>query len=141
MSKEAGMRFQSTRRTQHANTAKTESFYCNSSNLPAELDLNLSGHTGFGGALFQILRRFYRTDAIAFTFVSNEFNGVTRDYNGNVRPLLSYARSHRSPRLRRRMDRAAFILGIHWRFDKTAGIAQGRHVADYVFKNAFKPLR
>ena len=46
-----------------------------------------SGHAGFGGALFQILRRFYGTDDIAFTFVSDEFNGTTRDNNGNVRPL------------------------------------------------------
>ena len=29
-----------------------------------------SGHAGFGGALFQTLRRFYGTDAIAFTVVS-----------------------------------------------------------------------
>jgi hypothetical protein len=32
-------------------------------------------------------------------------------------------------------------LGIHWAFDKTKGIAQGRGVADYVLKNAFVPLR
>ncbi|HWH80594.1 MAG TPA: vanadium-dependent haloperoxidase, partial [Candidatus Binatus sp.] len=47
-----------------------------------------SGHAGFGGALFQVLRRFYRTDQIPFTFVSDEFNGVTKDHAGNVRPLL-----------------------------------------------------
>src|SRR5437660_11898435 len=47
-----------------------------------------SGHAGFGGALFQTLRRFYGRDDIAFTFVSDEFNGITRDSSGNVRPLL-----------------------------------------------------
>ena len=47
-----------------------------------------SGHAGFGGALFQTLRAFYRTDNIAFTFTSDEFNGTTRDNAGNVRPLL-----------------------------------------------------
>ena len=31
-------------------------------------------------------------------------------------------------------------LGIHWSFDKTADIAQGRQVADYVFDSAFVPL-
>ncbi len=46
-----------------------------------------SGHAGFGGALFQTLRNFYGTDRIAFTFVSDEFNGVTLDNDGNVRPL------------------------------------------------------
>src|SRR5574339_860039 len=47
-----------------------------------------SGHAGFGGALFQTLRRFFGTDNISFTFVSDEFNGVTVDNGGNVRPLL-----------------------------------------------------
>jgi len=47
-----------------------------------------SGHAGFGGALFQTLRNFYGTDEIAFTFTSDEFNGVTRDNSGNVRPLI-----------------------------------------------------
>ena len=32
-------------------------------------------------------------------------------------------------------------LGIHWAFDKTAGIAQGRRVADYVFDNLLRPIR
>src|SRR5206468_419482 len=48
-----------------------------------------SGHAGFGGALFQILRDFYGTDRIAFTFVSDELNGETLDNEGNVRPLVS----------------------------------------------------
>ena len=30
-------------------------------------------------------------------------------------------------------------LGIHWSFDKTEGIAQGRRVARYVARNAFQP--
>ena len=41
-----------------------------------------SGHATFGGALFQTLRNFYHTDHIAFTFVSDEFNGVTADNQG-----------------------------------------------------------
>jgi hypothetical protein len=28
-------------------------------------------------------------------------------------------------------------LGIHWAFDKTQGIAQGRRVARYVMRHAF----
>ena len=32
-------------------------------------------------------------------------------------------------------------LGIHWAFDKTEGIAQGRRVADYVFSKAFTRRR
>jgi hypothetical protein len=30
-------------------------------------------------------------------------------------------------------------LGIHWAFDKTEGIAQGRRVADCVSQHAFVP--
>ena len=33
--------------------------------------------------MFETLRKFYRTDRIRFTFVSDEFNGVTRDNQGN----------------------------------------------------------
>jgi PAP2 superfamily len=96
-----------------------------------------SGHAGFGGALFEMLRNFYHTDHIYFTFVSDEFNGVTVDNNGNPRPLL--------PRTFRTLSEAEeengqsrIYLGIHWRFDKTEGIKQGRKVADYVFENAFR---
>src|SRR5262249_31065113 len=47
-----------------------------------------SGHAGIGGALFESLKLFYGTDQIAFTFVSDEFNGVTVDNQGHVRPYM-----------------------------------------------------
>jgi membrane-associated phospholipid phosphatase len=99
-----------------------------------------SGHAGFGGALFQILRRFYGTDAIAFTFVSDEFNGVTQDNQGNVRPLIPRSFSSLS-QAEEENGQSRIYLGIHWAFDKTEGIAQGRAVADYVFRKAYLPLR
>ena len=46
-----------------------------------------SGHAGFGGALFQMLRHFYGTDSVPFTFVSDEFNGETLGNDGKARPL------------------------------------------------------
>ncbi|HEY4490964.1 MAG TPA: vanadium-dependent haloperoxidase [Acidobacteriota bacterium] len=95
-----------------------------------------SGHAGFGGALFQTLRRFYNTDNIAFTFVSDEFNGVTEDNQENVRPVVSRTFSSLS-QAEEENGQSRIYLGIHWSFDKTKGIAQGRQVADYVFKNAF----
>ena len=97
-----------------------------------------SGHAGFGGALFQTLRNFYRTDAIAFTFVSDEFNGTTLDHEGNVRPLVARSFSSLS-QAEEENGQSRIYLGIHWSFDKTQGIAQGRKVADYVFANAFVP--
>jgi len=98
-----------------------------------------SGHAGFGGALFQILRKFYNTNDIAFTFVSDEFNGVTRDNQGIVRPLIPRSFSSFS-KAEQENGQSRIYLGIHWVFDKTKGITQGRHVANYVIKNAFLPV-
>jgi hypothetical protein len=97
-----------------------------------------SGHAGFGGALFQILRRFYGTDRIRFTFVSDEFNGVTLDNQGNVRPLVPRSFTSLS-QAEEENGQSRIYLGIHWVFDKTEGIAQGRKIADYVFQNVFEP--
>jgi len=98
-----------------------------------------SGHAGFGAALFQILRNFYRTDTIAFTFVSDEFNGMTRDNKGNVRPLVPRSFSSLSE-AEEENGQSRIYLGIHWAFDKTEGIAHGRRVADFVFANALVPV-
>lgn len=98
-----------------------------------------SGHAGFGGALFETLRKFYGTDSIAFSFVSDEFNGVTRDNSGNVRPIVQRSFCSLS-QAEEENGQSRIYLGIHWSFDKTEGIAQGRRVADYVFANAFAPL-
>jgi hypothetical protein len=98
-----------------------------------------SGHAGFGGALFQTLRNFYGTDAIPFTFVSDELDGVTTDDKGNVRPLRPRSFQTLS-QAEEENGQSRIYLGIHWSFDKTEGIAQGRRVADYVFQYAFRPV-
>ena len=98
-----------------------------------------SGHATFGGALFQTLRRFYGTDDIAFTFVSDEFNGITRGNDGVVRPLMPRSFSSLS-QAEEENGQSRIYLGIHWSFDKTEGIAQGRRVGDYVFDHTFAPL-
>jgi hypothetical protein len=99
-----------------------------------------SGHAGFGGALFQTLRRFYGTDDIPFTFVSDELNGETHDHDGSVRPMMPRTFSTLS-QAEEENGQSRIYLGIHWSFDKTEGIAQGRRVADWVFDHAFQPLR
>lgn len=96
-----------------------------------------SGHAVFGGALFQTLRNFYRTDNIAFTFTSDELNGVTVGNDGTVRPLLPRSFSSLS-QAEEENGQSRIYLGIHWKFDKVQGIAQGRRIANYVFANAFK---
>ena len=97
-----------------------------------------SGHAGFGGALFETLRDFYGTDNIAFTFTSDELNGVTRDNQGNVRPLLPRSFASLS-QAEEENGQSRIYLGIHWAFDKTEGIAQGRNIGDWVFEHAFTP--
>ncbi len=97
-----------------------------------------SGHAGFGGALFEMLRKYYRTDRIPFTFISDEFNGVTRDNTGTVRPVVERSFSSLS-QAEEENGQSRIYLGIHWAFDKTEGIAQGRRVADYVFKHTLQP--
>ena len=99
-----------------------------------------SGHAGFGGALFQVLRRFFRTDDIAFTFVSDEFNGVTLDHNGVARPLIPRTFQSLSE-AEEENGQSRIYLGIHFAFDKTDGIAQGRRIADYVVRHAFAPRK
>lgn len=99
-----------------------------------------SGHAGIGAALFQTLRRFYATDQIAFTFVSDELNGETVDNHGQVRPLVSRSFSTLS-QAEDENAQSRIYLGIHWAFDKTAGIAQGRRVADDVASNVFQRRR
>jgi hypothetical protein len=99
-----------------------------------------SGHAGFGGALFETLRRFYGTDAIPFTFVSDEFDGTTRDNEGNLRPRLSRSFATLSA-AEEENGQSRIYLGIHWSFDKTEGIAQGRAVAEQVFEHAFRALQ
>jgi PAP2 superfamily len=97
-----------------------------------------SGHAGFGGALFQILRKFYGRDRVPFTFVSDEYNGITQDNNGVVRPLKPRSFSSLSE-AEEENGQSRIYLGIHWAFDKTEGIAQGQRVGNYVFDHAFVP--
>ena len=99
-----------------------------------------SGHAGFGGALFQILRRFYGTDRVPFTFVSDELNGETIGSDGEVRPLVP--RTFQSfSQAEEENGQSRIYLGIHWAFDKTEGIEQGRRVANYIYNHAFRPAR
>ncbi len=97
-----------------------------------------SGHAGFGGAVFQTLRNFYGTDGIAFSFISDEYNGLTRDRAGETRPLLSRHFSSLSE-AEEENGQSRIYLGIHWAFDKTEGIVQGWRVANHVFQNVFTP--
>jgi hypothetical protein len=89
-----------------------------------------SGHALTGGATFQTLRKLYG-DRVPFTFVSDEWNGLTRDNEGWVRPR--WPRSYASfSQAEAEAGQSRIYLGVHWQFDKTAGLALGRQVTDYV---------
>ena len=68
----------------------------------------------------------------------DEFNGVTKDHHGVVRPLSPRSFSSLS-QAEDENGQSRIYLGIHWHFDKTEAIAQGRNVADWVMGHAFTP--
>jgi membrane-associated phospholipid phosphatase len=92
-----------------------------------------SGHAVLGSAMFQVLRSFYGSDRVPFTYVSDELNGINRDNQGRVRPRWprSFATLSEAEE-----DNAVsrIYLGVHFRFDLTNGMNVGRSVGDYVFK-------
>jgi hypothetical protein len=98
-----------------------------------------SGHATFGGALFETLRNYFRTDRMSFSFTSDEFNGVTKGNDGQVRPTITRTFNSFS-QAEEENGQSRIYLGIHWSFDKTEGIRQGRRIADYVYANAFQRL-
>ncbi len=92
-----------------------------------------SGHATFGAAAFHIIRLFFGVPAgnraqdtvYAGPFVSDEFNGVTHDNAGTVRPR--HARSF--PRgLWQMIEENGYsrvFLGVHWSYDVFALNAAG----------------
>jgi len=85
-------------------------------------------------------QKVYETDNIHFSFVSDEFNGSTRDNHGNIRPIRQRSFTSLS-QAEEENGQSRVYLGIHWVFDKTTGIKQGRNVANYIFEHIFKPLQ
>jgi hypothetical protein len=84
--------------------------------------------------MFKTLERFFGRDDISFTFVSDEFNGVTRDDDGSIRPLIPRTFDSFSEASEEN-GQSRIYLGIHWSFDKTEGIRSGNQVANFIFNN------
>jgi hypothetical protein len=110
----------------------------------------VSGHATFGGATFKTLADFYQTDdinfSIPFDFISDEFNGVTRDIHDSIPPLILNSVRQIEPRHFTSFSQAAaevaasrIFLGIHWRFDAVEGVSAGDRIADVDFDTKLRP--
>ena len=99
-----------------------------------------SGHAAFGGALFQVLRNFYGTDNLPFILLSDEYDGRTTDKDGKVRPFRPVAFARLSD-AEEENGQSRMYLGIHWGFDKTSGIKQGRDIANLVTSKLAKRVK
>jgi hypothetical protein len=107
----------------------------NGTNFTPPFPSYTSGHAGFGGALFEIMKDFFGKDQIHFTIVSDEFNTITIDQNGQPRPLLPRSFDSFSQAAEEN-GQSRIYLGIHWQFDKVQGIKTGDGIADYVFAHS-----
>ena len=105
-----------------------------------------SEHAAFGGAcfgamtLFRAARGEAHPDAVEVEMVSDELDGCTRDGRGNLRPRRPRRFASLEAMVRECADSRVF-LGVHWRFDGTAGAAAGRAVAECVAGRAYAVTR
>lgn len=98
-----------------------------------------SGHATFGAAAMKTLANFYQTDDIAFTFVSDEWNGTTLDQFGRVRPLV--VRSYKKLSHAAAENAASRVLnGVHWSYDGVEGVRSGNGIANEIFDTRLRPI-
>jgi len=111
-----------------------------STNFTPPFPAYTSGHATFGGAAFQTLINFFGRDDISFTFVSDEYNGVNKAVDGSARPLKPRSFDSFSQATEEN-GQSRIYLGVHWAFDKTEGIKQGKAIADQAFDRLLEPIR
>ncbi len=92
-----------------------------------------SGHATFGAACFKTAAALIgkKPEEINISFVSDEFNGITTDNKGVVRPkykpTLTLAKAISDN------NQSRIYLGVHWQFDATGGEKVGTAIAQKVF--------
>ena len=90
-----------------------------------------SGHAAFGAVSIRMLALFYAGSKLGATsreimdltvnFVSDEFNGISQDPTGHVRPYHVRTLTLRDAIVENAISRV--LLGVHWRFDGIGAIA------------------
>ncbi len=83
----------------------------------------VSGHAAFGAALFTTLADFYGSDQMTFTIGSDEEPGT-------------YETFHSFSAAAEQNGMSRIYLGLHYIFDKTAGMAEGDAVGSYDYQHA-----
>jgi hypothetical protein len=106
----------------------------NGTNFTPPFPSYTSGHATIGTALFRTLAEFFGTDNVPFTIISDEFNTITVDQNGQPRPM--------EPRSFTSFSEAAsenaqsrIYLGVHFHFDMIAGMNAGDAIGGMVFSS------
>jgi hypothetical protein len=88
-----------------------------------------SGHASISGAVSHVLRLFFRTDVLNFQMTTT-----------NAKALQKTRNFTRFSQAEREVVNARVYVGIHYRNSDRAARAQGLHVANWVFKNYFRPI-
>jgi hypothetical protein len=91
-----------------------------------------SGHATFGGACFETAAALLGSTPAETNveFVSDEFNGITTDNTGVVRP--KYTKKFDLATAIKDNNESRIWLGVHWRFDADGGEKVGSAIASKV---------
>ena len=88
----------------------------------------VSGHITFSSAATRLLERYFGSDDIEFTTLSEGLPGAVRSFK-----KLSECRDE--------IGMSRIYGGIHVKADDVQGQASGRKIGDWVFENALQPIK
>jgi len=88
-----------------------------------------SGHASTSGAVSHMLRLFFRTDELNFQMTTTNPNALQK-----TRTFTRFSQAENE------VINARVYVGIHYRNSDRVARAQGLRVANWVFKNYFRPI-
>jgi hypothetical protein len=89
----------------------------------------ISGHSSFSGAAAEVLKLFFGTDNISFSFRTI----TSKDPEGTTRSFRSFSEAAKQ------VQDSRVYIGYHYRFAVQDGLKQGEQVGLYVFNQALRP--